>query len=371
MTNPIEKYIYPPFVEIFSKKNVYIQWLDVVLSQMFFHKEFPRNKRNVVTAAYYPGDLINDQMMDLISHIETKNGHEFNAFLRALSMHSSPDKEAQELFNKFLHLGLTSSDVQDTALAKIFEACGLKLNVLGASARVALTERLDDKRTTPGYTHGQPAVYTTWANRAQMWSEQISWHSHRLDIRLAKATGPVGVNTNRGGYTTVDTPMQIIPRKHFMPVYNTIEQNVIGMDKICTDIRYLCGQGVLLEGKADERDGSSAMPKKRNPIQAEQICGLSRMVLSRVRDLKDCQVTWLERDLVHSSIERVTIPEVMHLYATALVKFRDLISELVPVEPPLFVSLGAAIQQEAYDRVNQQQWQTGNRFAAYDEAKNA
>ncbi|MEE8483419.1 MAG: adenylosuccinate lyase, partial [Nitrospinota bacterium] len=260
--------------------------------------------------------------VERIDEIEKEVRHDVIAFLTSVAERIGPD-------SRYIHMGLTSSDVVDTAqCALLKKAGGMILDKLDALLDV-LKEKAHEYKDTPcmGRTHGVHAEPTTFGLKAALWYSEMRRNRQRLvnaidGISVGKISGAVGTHAHlspkveayvceRMGLKPAAISTQIIQRdRHaeYMSVMALIASNI---DKIALEIRHLQRSEVLEaeEFFAKGQKGSSAMPHKRNPVNCEQMCGLARVVRSNLQAALENVALWHERDISHSSAERVILPD--------------------------------------------------------------
>jgi adenylosuccinate lyase len=274
---------------------------------------------------------------------EKQTDHDVIAFLKAAT-DSLSDPDAA----RYVHLGLTSSDVVDTALAlQIKEAADLIIDDVEALRVTLAAVALEHKHTVMiGRTHGIHAEPTTFGLKVLVWYDEIGRHLHRLeaartDIATGKISGAVGTHANvppeveddalkRLGLATDPVSTQIVQRDRHAAILNALALLASSLDKFATEIRHLARTEVreVEEPFGAAQQGSSAMPHKRNPHKSERISGLARVLrgfaLSGMEDIP----LWHERDISHSSAERVVFPGAFILLDYMLSQFDSIMSGL-------------------------------------------
>ena len=259
----------------------------------------------------------------LMSEYEKQTDHDVIAFIKAAT-DSLSDRDAA----RYVHLGLTSSDVVDTALAlQIREAMDLIIEDVEGLRVTLAAVALEHKHTVMiGRTHGVHAEPTTFGLKVLMWYDEMGRHLQRLeaarkDIAVGKISGAVGTHANvppeveedalrRLGLGTDPVSTQIVQRDRHSAVLNTLALLASSLDKFATEIRHLQRTEVreVEEPFGESQQGSSAMPHKRNPHKSERISGLARVVRGfAVTGMEDVAL-WHERDISHSSAERMIFP---------------------------------------------------------------
>ena len=257
-----------------------------------------------------------------IEEIESEVQHDVIAFVSAVAENVGPE-------GRWLHYGLTSSDVVDTALAMLMrDACDLIRPGL-ASLMDAIREKALRYRQTPmiGRTHGVHAEPMTFGLKLALWHSELQRHLIRLDrarttIAVGKLSGAVGTFSHlspdveeavcsRLGLLPAPISSQILQRDRHAEVMTTLALIAASLEKFATEIRALQKTEVreVEEPFGRGQKGSSAMPHKRNPIGCEQVSGLARLVRSNALAALENVPLWHERDISHSSVERVIIPD--------------------------------------------------------------
>lgn len=321
----IDRYTRPEMARIWSEENRFQKWLDVEL----WAAEALSQEGKVPPDAV--GRIRKKVRFDVarIRQIEKEVGHEVIAFLRCLAESTGDDA-------RFIHLGLTSSDVMDTGLAlQLKEASAVLHADIRELMKVLRRQALKYKRTPMiGRTHGVHAEPITFGLKLALWYEEMRRHLARLEraaaeVSVGKISGAVGTYAQitpkvealvcrQGGLTPEPISNQIVQRDRHAFYFATLAVLASSLEKFAVEVRHLQRTEVL---EAEEpftkgQMGSSAMPHKRNPILAENVSGLARLVRSyAVAALEDVPL-WHERDISHSSVERVIAPD-----ATTVVDF--------------------------------------------------
>lgn len=277
-----------------------------------------------------------------IQEIEATVKHDVIAFLTAVGENVGPDA-------RFIHVGLTSSDILDTALAcQLKAAITLLKNDMSQLLIVLKEKALRYKNTAMiGRTHGIHAEPITFGLKLALWYEDMQRNLERLSgmesrVCVGKLSGAVGTFANIDpfveeyvckklgiGFDPVST--QIVQRDRHAEYMTTLALIAGCLEKCATELRNLQRTDILEveESFAKGQKGSSAMPHKKNPITSEQITGLSRLVRSNAVASLENIALWHERDISHSSVERVIIPDSSILVDYMLAKFTELMKNLV------------------------------------------
>ncbi|HVO76471.1 MAG TPA: adenylosuccinate lyase, partial [Candidatus Bathyarchaeia archaeon] len=269
-----------------------------------------------------------------IERIEDKVRHDVIAFLTDMSGRIGPS-------GRYLHLGMTSSDLLDTAMACQMTAAGREILARLKRLRAVLRRQAVRYRRTPmvGRTHGMHAEPTTFGLKLLVWYEETGRNVERLEraieeIRVGKMTGAVGTQTHidhrverfvmrRLGLETARVTTQIIQRDRHAAYMAALAVVGASLEKMATEIRALqrTDTSEVEEPFTRSQKGSSAMPHKRNPILCERICGMARILRANAHAALEDVALWHERDISHSSVERVIVPDSTELLAYMLEKF--------------------------------------------------
>jgi adenylosuccinate lyase len=335
--------------------------------------------------------------VERIREIEQETRHETIAFLTNVAEHVGPEA-------RFVHQGMTSSDVLDTCFAvQLTEAADLLLSDIDA-VMTALQRRALEHKYTPtiGRSHGIHAEPTTFGLKlAGHWAE-FARNRERLiaarrEIATCAISGSVGTFANidprveeyvaaKLGLAPEPVSTQIIPRDRHAAFFMALALIAAAMERLATEIRHL-QRTELREASeyfAEGQKGSSSMPHKKNPILSENLTGLSRLIRSTVTPALENVVTWHERDISHSSVERVIAPDATIALDFALTRLARLIDQLIVYPDRMQAnldSLGGLVdsqrvllaltqagmsREDAYQRVQKhamEAWQGGARFA--------
>jgi len=334
----IDRYTRPEMGRIWSDENKYRCWLTVEIAAS---QALARAGIVPQTAA----DAIRDRgdfTVDRINEIEAEVHHDVIAFTTAVAEHIGPEA-------RWLHYGLTSTDVVDTAQALQLKAASsiIRAGIIGLSE--VLRRRALEFQYTPaiGRTHGIHAEPTTFGLKLLLWYSEMQRNLVRFDaaaedLRVGKLSGAVGTFghlkpeheeaiCSELGLRPVPIATQVVQRDRHAAYIATLAVLCSTLDKIATEIRHLQRTEVreAEEFFSEKQKGSSAMPHKRNPITSEQICGLARVVRSNAQTAFEDVALWHERDISHSSAERIILPDSTILADYLLVKTTSLIDKLL------------------------------------------
>lgn len=280
--------------------------------------------------------------VDRINEIEREVNHDVIAFLTSVAEKVGPEA-------KYLHFGMTSSDVLDTSLSLLMKRAAA---IIDKKIEIALGKIRDlamKYKMTPtiGRTHGVFAEPTTAGLKFAIWYTELSRGRARFTaaterIAVGKISGAVGNFANldpkveemvcaRLGLKPAEVSTQVIQRDRHAEFITTLAILASSLEKFATEIRHLQRTEVseMMEGFTKGQKGSSALPHKRNPITAERITGIARMVRGYAVSAMENIPLWHERDIAHSSVERVIIPDSCIIVDYGLQKFIELLSGLV------------------------------------------
>ncbi len=280
--------------------------------------------------------------VERIRQIEEKTQHDIVAFVTNIAEHIGPDA-------KYLHMGLTSSDLLDTTLnVQLVQASDLLIYDLKRLSML-LEVRAKKYRDTVciGRTHGVHAEPTTFGLKLALWYDETRRNLERMqqikkEISVGKLSGAVGTYSNidprveehvckKLGLAPAPIATQIIQRDIYAQYLCTLAVIASSLEKFALEIRHLQRTEVL---EAEEpfgkgQKGSSAMPHKRNPVICERICGLARLLRANAMAALENVALWHERDISHSSVERIIIPDSTIILNYMLDKFIGVINGLV------------------------------------------
>jgi adenylosuccinate lyase len=335
----ISRYTRPEMGRIWSEENRFQKWLDVELAATETLAEAGMVPREAAKK------LRERARIDVkrINEIEAKVRHDVIAFTVAVQ-ETVGDVEA----GRWLHYGLTSNDVVDTAQALLVrEASHLiekKIEALGE----VLERRAWEFKDTPeiGRTHGIHAEPITFGLKVANWYAENRRDLARFQVTaqqmaVGKISGAVGTCTHLGpeieekicqrlGLATAPITSQVIERDRHAQYLATLAVVAASLERICTEIRHLQRTEVreVEEPFGGEQRGSSAMPHKRNPVSSEQICGLARVVRGNATAAFENIALWHERDISHSSVERIILPDSTTLVDYMLHKTTEIVANM-------------------------------------------
>lgn len=334
----ISRYTRPLMGAIWTEENRYRQWLAVEIAAC----EVLADLGVIPPAAVAVIKERASFSVERIQEIEKEVKHDVIAFTTSVAEFVGPEA-------RYVHYGLTSSDVVDTALAlQLKEASALLIDGLKRLLDALRKRAYEHKQTVMiGRTHGIHAEPTTFGLKLTVWYEEARRNLRRLEqaaenVRVGKISGAVGTFAHlepqveeavcrKLGLQFDPVSTQIIQRDRHAEFLGTLAILAASLEKIALEIRGLQRTEVreVEEYFAPGQKGSSAMPHKRNPVTCEQICGLARLVRSNLQAALENIALWHERDISHSSVERVILPDSTILVDYLLHKVTNLIERML------------------------------------------
>jgi adenylosuccinate lyase len=313
----IERYSRPQMKKIWSEESKFDKWLQVEIAVCEAWVEVGSIPKEAI-----PKIKTACCNLERISEILKVTHHDMTAFLQAVA--EGLGDEA-----RFIHLGLTSSDVMDTALSlQLKEASKLLARDIAELTTVLEDKAIEHKHTIMiGRTHGVHAEPITFGLKLALWVQEMKRNAARLAeaekaISVGKISGAVGTYATvppevedkacaKLGLTPAPISSQIIQRDRHAQFVTTLAIVASSLEKFTTEIRSLQRTEVLEaeEPFAAGQTGSSAMPHKRNPELCERVCGLARLIRGYALTSMENIALWHERDISHSSNERITLPD--------------------------------------------------------------
>ncbi len=334
----IERYTRPEMGAIWEPHNRFAKWLEVevlVCEAMAQEGMIPQKSLDTIKEKA-------DFSIDRIQEIEEEVKHDIIAFLTNVEEYVGPDA-------RFIHLGLTSSDILDTALALQLKEAMLMIIDDVHNLLAVLKERAFEHKNTVmiGRSHGIHAEPITFGLKLAVWYSEMKRNLNRLEqaldvIGYGKISGAVGTFANippqiekyvcdHLGLKPAAISTQIIQRDRYAQYFTALAILAGSMEKIAVEIRHLqrTEVGEVEEAFAAGQKGSSAMPHKKNPIGSENISGLARLVRSYALAAMENIPLWHERDISHSSVERVIAPDSTILIDYMLNRLTRMLKNLV------------------------------------------
>ncbi|HZM94309.1 MAG TPA: adenylosuccinate lyase [Vicinamibacterales bacterium] len=386
----IPRYTHPEMGRIWSEQRKYETWLQVEIAAaeaMALEGIVPQEAaRDIRERGRFD--------IDRIDAIEQTTQHDVIAFTTAVAEHVGPSA-------RWLHFGLTSSDVIDTAQAlQLREACDLILRGIEALMRAVQT-RAEEHRRTPmiGRTHGVHAEPMTFGLKLALWYAELGRDLARMRrardvIAVGKLSGAVGTFAHLPpsieaqvcrtlGLQPAPVASQVIQRDRHAELLSAIAISGSSLEKFALEVRGLQKTeiGEVEEPFGKGQKGSSAMPHKRNPIGCEQIVGLARLLRGNAMAAIENNALWHERDISHSSVERVILPDSFIVLDHMLRRFTRIVNGMMVYPERMRENLdrshGAVfsgtvlleLAQRGVSRETAYEWVQRNAMRAFDERR--
>jgi adenylosuccinate lyase len=335
----IERYSRPAMSRIWSEEAKLERWLDVELAALDAWAQLgkvPADAAAAIRATARP------PTPERVAELERTTNHDLAAFVDAVTEGLGAD-------GRWFHYGLTSSDVVDTALALTVQDAGVLVQEGLEGALAAVVARAEEHAHTPmiGRTHGIHAEPTTFGLKLASWAFQLDRDRGRLEhalegMRAGKLSGVVGTYATidpeveriacaRLGLAPAPSSTQIVQRDRHAELLSALAVLASSLERFAVEIRHLARTEVreVEEPFGKGQKGSSAMPHKRNPIVSERICGLARVVRGYALVGFENVALWHERDISHSSAERIVLPDAFLAIDYMLERFTWLVQGLV------------------------------------------
>ncbi|HEY6007383.1 MAG TPA: adenylosuccinate lyase [Geobacteraceae bacterium] len=334
----IERYTRPEMARIWTAENRFQKWLDIEIYACEAHAEMGTIPREAVERIKAKARFD----VARIDEIERTVKHDVIAFLTSVADYIGDD-------SRFVHLGLTSSDVLDTSFAMLLvEAADLIIDDI-ERLMAAIRKRAFEHKMTPmiGRSHGIHAEPVTFGIKMALWYDEMRRNLRRMEaaretIAYGKISGAVGTFANidpqveeyvckKAGLKPAPASTQVVQRDRHAEFFTALAIVASSIDKFAVEIRHLQRTEVL---EAEEyfskgQKGSSAMPHKRNPVLSENLSGLARLLRGYAVSALENVALWHERDISHSSVERVIGPDATILLDFMLNRTVGLIENLV------------------------------------------
>src|SRR6266699_1333610 len=386
----IERYTLPEMGALWSEETKFQKWLDVEIAVCEVHAEMGTIPREALEQIKSKAKF----SVDRIHEIEKTTDHDVIAFTTNLA-------ESIREAARFVHYGLTSSDVVDTANAMLLrEACDLLLKKIDPLLDVLKRRAMEFEHTPQiGRTHGIHAEPTSFGLTFALWYDEMRRNRERLlrareAVAVGKISGAVGAFAlldpaveekvcARLGLKPAPVSTQIIQRDSYAEYLSTLAIVASSLEKFALQVRHWQRTEVR---EAQERfskgqKGSSAMPHKRNPIISERICGMARVVRANSLVGLENIALWHERDISHSSAERVVLPDSSIALDYILHKTTNLIDGLVVYPERMLENLNATrglifsgqlllvLTQKGVARETAYEWVQRNAMKVWDEGR--
>ncbi|BCS88415.1 adenylosuccinate lyase [Pseudodesulfovibrio sediminis] len=337
----LERYSRPEMRELWTLENKFRVWLEVELAVTKAWTELGEVPQDACDEIHEKADF----ELDRILEIEETTKHDVIAFLSAVEEKVGPS-------SRYIHLGCTSSDIVDTAngvlLTRAADIVAQGIDrILGVLKDLAFKHK---GLLCMGRTHGIHAEPTTYGLKFTGFYAEFLRHKERFDaareaIRVGKLSGAVGTFAHLSpeleertcailGLKADPHSTQIVQRDRYAQFFSALAILAGGVERIALELRHLQRTEVseVEEGFTKGQKGSSAMPHKKNPISAENLCGLSRVIRGNSLAAMENQALWHERDISHSSVERVIMPDTTALIDYMLSRLSGVLERLVVKE---------------------------------------
>jgi len=334
----IPRYTRPEMAKIWEPETKFQIWFEIEAHAMDAQADLGVVPKEAAAAVWERGAF----EVARIDEIEAETRHDVIAFLTNLAEHVGPEA-------RFVHQGMTSSDVLDTCLSvQLARATDLLLADLDKVLAALKTRAFEHKRTiTIGRSHGIHAEPTTFGLKlaghyAEFDRNRARLEAARAEIATCAISGPVGTFASidprveahvaaKLGLAPEPVSTQVIPRDRHAMYFAVLGVIASGAERFATEVRHLQRTEML---EAEEffhqgQKGSSAMPHKRNPVLSENLTGLARLVRSAVTPAMENVALWHERDISHSSVERMIGPDATVTLDFALVRLAGMIEKLI------------------------------------------
>ncbi len=334
----IERYSRPEMAEIWIDQNKFATWLKVEILACEALAELGEIPKEALANIKAKANFDKSRVLE----IEETVKHDVIAFLTNVAEYVGPD-------SRYIHLGMTSSDLLDTALSSLMrQAGGLLLDGLKELRKVLGERAIEFKKTVCiGRSHGIHAEPTTFGLKMALWHDEVGRGIERLEravetISVGKISGAVGTFAHIDPWVEsyvceklelkpAPVSTQIIQRDRHAEFLGVLALIAASLEKFATEIRNLQRTEIMEteEPFTKGQKGSSAMPHKRNPVASENISGLARLIRANASAALENIALWHERDISHSSVERIVIPDSTIALDYMLHRFTKIVSNLV------------------------------------------
>ncbi|MCA9730719.1 adenylosuccinate lyase [candidate division KSB1 bacterium] len=334
----IERYTLPEMGALWTDQAKFDAWLKVEIYACEAQAEMGIIPADALKAIQEKAQFKIERVLE----IEETTHHDVIAFLTNVAEYVGPA-------SRFIHLGMTSSDLLDTAMAYLMRQAGLILQKKLTTLKSSVGKRALEHKNTPciGRSHGIHAEVTSFGLKLAVWYDEITRSEKRLaaaieTISVGQISGAVGTFAHldplveeyvceKLGLKPAPASTQIIQRDRYAEFLTTLAVIASSLDKFATELRNLQRTEILEveEYFSKGQKGSSAMPHKRNPITCERVAGMARIVRGNALAAMENVALWHERDITHSSVERVIIPDSTIALDYMLHKFIQVVDKLL------------------------------------------
>ena len=372
----LDRYSRPAMRALWTLENKFRAWLEVELAVTKAWTEMGQVPREACDEIHAKADFDLDRILE----IEETTKHDVIAFLTAVEEKVGPS-------SRYIHLGCTSSDIVDTANGVLLTRAGNILaegidRILGVLKAMAHQHK---GLLCMGRTHGIHAEPTTYGLKfagfyAEFLRHRVRFDAARESVRVGKISGAVGTFAHLSpeleeracailGLEADPHSTQIVQRDRYAQFFTALAMLAGGIERLGLELRHLQRTEVLEveEGFSKGQKGSSAMPHKKNPISAENLCGLARVIRGNAVAAMENQALWHERDISHSSVERMIMPDTTALVDYMLHRMCGVLERLVVKEDNIARNLMGSFGLFYSQRVLNKLIATGlRRQAAYE-----
>jgi len=334
----IDRYVTPALSLLWSPRNKTQKWLEVEIAVCDGLEHFGRIPAGTTDAIRRGASFDLSRMAEL----EKETRHDVMAFVKNVAENLGPE-------GRYVHYGVTSYDIVDTALALLLkDATDIIINSAETLTEVIRKRAREHKNTVMiGRTHGIHAEPITFGFKLATWLDEMNHNLERLRqarkaISVGKISGAVGTHANINpdveqyvckslGLDVAPISTQIVARDRHAQLMAALAILAASLERFSTEIRNLARTEIreVQEYFAVGQKGSSSMPHKRNPWNSETITGLARVVRGNLIPMLESMATWHERDLTNSSVERVILPDTTSLVDWMLTKFTSILDSLI------------------------------------------
>ncbi len=350
----IDRYCTPAMTAIWAREAKYQKWLEVELAICEAYAEAGQIPTADMEAIRSKASFT----LERCDEIEKETRHDLMAFVRCVSENVSKGAEGKSP-SRWIHFGVTSYDVIDTALGMMMrDSCDVVLeSIAGLRETINRLARAHENTPTIGRTHGIHAEPITFAHKLYGWQAELDRSMERMkavrdEVAVGKISGAVGIHAHvspemeanicaKLGLKADPFSTQIVSRDRHANMLCALAVLAGSLERFATELRNLQRTEILevQEEFAKGQTGSSAMPHKRNPWNSETVCGLSRIVRGNAHAMLESVMTWHERDLTSSSLERIVLPDTFQLIDFMLHRLTRILNGLVVLPENMLVNL--------------------------------
>ncbi|MFY9614950.1 MAG: adenylosuccinate lyase [Candidatus Dormiibacterota bacterium] len=346
----ISRYAHPRIREIWSPRSKFDRWLRIeILAVEAWGAlgRIPAEDVDKIRAASY--------RLERIDEVEREVGHDVIAFVTAVSETLGPEA-------RWVHLGLTSSDILDTAMAtQLVDSADILVEELDVLARALEIKAIAHRDTMAlGRSHGIAAEPLTFGFKlagyvAELQRDRARLLAAREEVAVGQLSGPVGTHSSvdpeveefvcqKLGLRPDPASTQVIARDRHAAYMAALALTAGTLERLATEVRHLMRTEVaeLREPFTEKQKGSSAMPHKRNPVIAERLCGLARVLRGNLQVAMENTALWHERDISHSSAERIVFPDSCELLGFMLTEATRMVAGMVLYPDRMAANLNVA-----------------------------